>query len=516
MLPSALAAGYRLLNAADVFFQSNSTFNTSGDYAFRIEDTHGMNGSITIASNEINSNTQGGIFVNQHPGSNTIILGGDIQKNSNKNVGVYSDILAGQYVGVEGIVIDNVFIDPPNNPLNTGNFVSKYNLACVAAVSYQFEVTAGTRISSSPNTIQPGCRGNVDFDGRDAVSGLPLMAVDPVLDGEQTGAQTGVLVNAFGNAWTVPHGTNTQRADGGATNWQFRGNTASGAYEVTGTSGAYENLALQPVVQTFNSGTVGGTIAATAGLIEVVCGGSPAATSLILPGMGPIAAGQGLYAPFTIKDTCGNAATYPITITTPGAATIDGAASYVINHNKDGVVVEADGTNFFVPQPTVSFLTSSSTILYAQLPVGTAANTVAAGNDGRITGAAPLGSPTFTGTPALTTTPAAQNNSTALASTAYVDRAAPCGLGALATQSLTGGSYTMTAAQLESQVIEFSGVLTSNEVVTFPASPVCAWKIINITTGAFTLTAKITGASVTIAQGGSKSVSSDGTTLYSP
>lgn len=50
---------------------------------------------------------------------------------------------------------------------------------------------------------------------------------------------------------------------------------------------------------------------------------------------------------------------------------------------------------------------------------GTTAGTCAQGNDSRITGAAPLASPTFTGTPAAPT-PSATDNSTTLATTAYV------------------------------------------------------------------------------------------------
>ena len=49
-----------------------------------------------------------------------------------------------------------------------------------------------------------------------------------------------------------------------------------------------------------------------------------------------------------VKDVTGSAATNNITITTPGAETIDGAATYVINSNYASVTIVADGTNYFV------------------------------------------------------------------------------------------------------------------------------------------------------------------------
>lgn len=72
---------------------------------------------------------------------------------------------------------------------------------------------------------------------------------------------------------------------------------------------------------------------------------------------------------------------------------------------------------------------------------GTTAGTAAQGNDSRITGAAPLASPTFTGTPAAPT-PTAGDSSTKIATTAFVATAfAP-----LASPALTGTPTVPTAA----------------------------------------------------------------------
>lgn len=72
---------------------------------------------------------------------------------------------------------------------------------------------------------------------------------------------------------------------------------------------------------------------------------------------------------------------------------------------------------------------------------GTTAGTAAQGNDSRITGAAPLASPTFTGTPAAPT-PTAGDSSTKIATTAFVATSfAP-----LASPALTGTPTVPTAA----------------------------------------------------------------------
>jgi hypothetical protein len=58
------------------------------------------------------------------------------------------------------------------------------------------------------------------------------------------------------------------------------------------------------------------------------------------------AANANLY--LTVKDISGQAQTNAITLTTPGAELIDGAATYVIDANYNSVSVVSDGTDYFI------------------------------------------------------------------------------------------------------------------------------------------------------------------------
>lgn len=51
---------------------------------------------------------------------------------------------------------------------------------------------------------------------------------------------------------------------------------------------------------------------------------------------------------FIVKDAAGSAATFPITISTEGAETIDGAATISINSNYGSVTLYSNGSNLFV------------------------------------------------------------------------------------------------------------------------------------------------------------------------
>jgi hypothetical protein len=82
--------------------------------------------------------------------------------------------------------------------------------------------------------------------------------------------------------------------------------------------------------------------------------------------------------------------------------------------------------------------------------------------------------------------------------------------------SVTGGTYTLTSAQAANTIQIYTGALTSNEIVVVP-STVQLYTITNNTTGAYTLTVKtavVGGATVTIPQGDSLVVISDGTNVY--
>ena len=84
-------------------------------------------------------------------------------------------------------------------------------------------------------------------------------------------------------------------------------------------------------------------------------------------------------------------------------------------------------------------------------------------------------------------------------------------------QNVTGGTLTLTSAQGASIIQEYSGNLTSNQIVVLP-STVQLYSLQNSTTGAFTLTfrtAVVGGSTVVVTQGQTAFVVCDGTNVYS-
>ena len=81
---------------------------------------------------------------------------------------------------------------------------------------------------------------------------------------------------------------------------------------------------------------------------------------------------------------------------------------------------------------------------------------------------------------------------------------------------VTGGTLTETTAQASNLIQEFSGILTSNQIVIVP-STVQLYTFTNNTTGSYTFTVKtvaVGGATVTIPQGTSLVLVCDGTNVY--
>ena len=81
---------------------------------------------------------------------------------------------------------------------------------------------------------------------------------------------------------------------------------------------------------------------------------------------------------------------------------------------------------------------------------------------------------------------------------------------------VTGGTTTLTSAQGANTIQEYSGVLTSNQIVVVP-STVQLYTITNNTTGAFSFTVKtsaVSAATITVPQGTSLVVICDGTNVY--
>jgi len=84
-------------------------------------------------------------------------------------------------------------------------------------------------------------------------------------------------------------------------------------------------------------------------------------------------------------------------------------------------------------------------------------------------------------------------------------------------QVVTGGTLTLTAAQGANIIQEYSGVLTSNQIVVLP-STVQLYSLQNDTSGAFTMTFKtavVGGSTLVVNQGQTAFVVCDGTNVFS-
>ena len=83
-------------------------------------------------------------------------------------------------------------------------------------------------------------------------------------------------------------------------------------------------------------------------------------------------------------------------------------------------------------------------------------------------------------------------------------------------KTVTGGTYTLTAVEYANVVQEYFGALTSNQIVVLP-STVQVYYLNNQTTGSYSLTFKtssVGAATVTVPQGQTLTVISDGTNVY--
>jgi hypothetical protein len=84
--------------------------------------------------------------------------------------------------------------------------------------------------------------------------------------------------------------------------------------------------------------------------------------------------------------------------------------------------------------------------------------------------------------------------------------------------SVTGvgaGTYTLTLAQYQVAIIEFTGTLTANLKYQLPASVGGLWAIVNGTTGAFSLTfAAFGGGGLVLPQSANSFMGCDGTSLF--
>ena len=168
-----------------------------------------------------------------------------------------------------------------------------------------------------------------------------------------------------------------------------------------------------------------------------------------------------------------------------------------------GVVVSADkmlyatGADTFAVTPLTSFIRTLLDDTTAQAARSTL-------------GAAPIDSPTFTGTPAAATA-ADGTNTTQVATTAFVQSA----VGGYLSKAVTGGTVTLTELESSNPVIALTGTLTSNLTVILPTTVKRLWAVYNATAGAFTVTMKlVTGTGVAVAQGKRNLVYTDGVNVY--
>lgn len=120
----------------------------------------------------------------------------------------------------------------------------------------------------------------------------------------------------------------------------------------------------------------------------------------------------------------------------------------------------------------------------------------------QVGGLAPINSPNFTGTPTVPLA-AASDNSGAAASTAFVQRAE----NGVTTINTTGGTTTLTADQAALPNFVITGTLTSNATINIPTSRVGLMRVVNATSGAYTVTFKTsTGVGRVLRQGVSRLV----------
>lgn len=124
---------------------------------------------------------------------------------------------------------------------------------------------------------------------------------------------------------------------------------------------------------------------------------------------------------------------------------------------------------------------------------------------------ADLAAPTFTGD-AKAVTAAAGDADTSIATTLFADRVS----NGLTSVSIAGtGTQALTAANVGTGLLDLTGVLTGDKIITFPVKA-GKWVVTNKVTGTFTTTLKtITGSeTILIAQGERINVISDGVNLY--
>lgn len=255
---------------------------------------------------------------------------------------------------------------------------------------------------------------------------------------------------------------------------------------------------------TLSAAALGGTVTAIAAGAGLAGGTIASSGTLSLAG---IAAGSLMGNPGTATAVPG-AIQIGTGVTLSAAGTLSNAGVVSFNSRNGAVALssaDVSGALGYTPANKAGDTFSGAVTLSAGGSLsGTLANTGTI-NGGTLAGAVTAsGTLTVTGT-AMATTQVVGDNSTKLATTAYVYEATS----SAATLSTTGGSTTLASSQYSSPVLIVAGTLTSNATLVVPNSG--AWAIANRTSGAFTLTVKTaSGTGVSIDQGYSAQVVADG------
>jgi hypothetical protein len=275
--------------------------------------------------------------------------------------------------------------------------------------------------------------------------------------------------------------------------------TAGGFLTTASAASTYAPLASPaltgtPTAPTATAGTNTTQLATTAFVTTAVAG--------VTSGYAPLASPTFTGTPAAPTATAGTSTTQIATTAFVGAAITAG-----------GFLTTASAASTYAPlaspaltgTPTAPTATAgTNTTQVATTAFVTAAVSAAGGSY------APLASPAFTGTPTVPTA-SSGTDTTQAASTAFVYNATQVSTAV----PLTNANVTLSAAQYGSAILNFTGTLTGNVVITFPTTG--QWTLNNATTGAFTVTVSNgSGVTFTIPQSASLEVFSLGSTGMVP
>ena len=275
--------------------------------------------------------------------------------------------------------------------------------------------------------------------------------------------------------------------------------TAGGFLTTASAASTYAPLASpaltgNPTAPTATAGTNTTQVATTAFVTTAVAG--------VTSGYAPLASPTFTGTPAAPTATAGTSTTQIATTAFVGAAITAG-----------GFLTTASAASTYAPlaspaltgTPTAPTATAGTNTTQVATTAFVTAAVFAAGGS-----YAPLASPAFTGTPTVPTA-SSGTDTTQAASTAFVYNATQVSTAV----PLTNANVTLSAAQYGSAILNFTGTLTGNVVITFPTTG--QWTLNNATTGAFTVTVSNgSGATFTVPQSASLEVFSLGSTGMVP